>query len=104
MTDGRLSNVADKPLSIDSSVIDALREFRDKEKLLYLPGVNVEMARARLSALVNTLTDELIRGVSQSPSKRWVLTCFQHQLEKLQQEGTEATEHFGLALLHRSSA
>lgn len=98
MTYDPLSDVIDEPLSIDSSVMDALREFRNADKLVYLPGVSVEAERNRLSALLNTLTDELIDGVSKSPSKLWVLTCFQRQLEKVQQEDTEAREHFGTEL------
>ena len=98
MTYDPLSEVIDEPLSIDTAVLDALREFRRADKLVYLPGVDVTAERIRLSELVNTLTDELIDGVTRSPSKKWVMERFQQQLQKVQQEDTEAREHFGTEL------
>jgi Domain of unknown function (DUF4844) len=98
MTYDPLSDVTDEALDIDSTVINALRDFREADKLSYLPGVDVQAERNRLSELLNTLTDELVSGVSKNPSKLWVLSKFQRQLEKVQQEDTEAREHFGTEL------
>ncbi|MGC4060729.1 MAG: DUF4844 domain-containing protein [Aquabacterium sp.] len=79
-------------------VINALHEFRRADKLAYLPCVDVQAEQDRLSELLNTLADELVNGISKNPSKLWVLSKFQHQLEKVWQEDTEAREHFGTEL------
>lgn len=98
MTYDPLSEVTDEALDIDSRVINALRDFRVADKLAHLPGVDVQAERDRLSELLNTLTDELVTGIAKNPSKLWALSKFQCQLEKVQQEDTEAREHFGTEL------
>ncbi len=98
MTYDPLTEVTDEFLQIDASVLQSLAGFRDQDKLVSLPGQNTEAERARLSAGLNQLANELIEGVEANPNKRWVMSRFQYYLKKVQQEDTEAREHFGVEL------
>jgi len=80
--------------------MQALRDFRRGEKLALLPGVDTSAERARLSQKLNDLADVLVRGVERNSSKRWVLSQFQRALDGMDQEDTEAREHFGMELEH----
>ena len=93
-----LSEVIDEPLSIGQTVLDELQEFRQAEKLADLPGVDMVDEKARLSTVLDALLDRLLEGVAAHPSKLWVLTEFQTALELVEDEDTEAREHFGMDL------
>lgn len=93
-----ISEVMDEPLSIDSSTLEELREFRHAEKLEDLPGVDTTEEKARLSKVLNDLLDRLQDGIEARPSKLWVLTEFQKALELVEDEETEGREHFGTEL------
>ena len=93
-----LSDVTDEPLKVTPEALEALAEFRSSPKMELLPGVNATAEKARLSALLDPLTDRLVAGIAQNPSKLWVLTEFQSTLQQLQDHDTEAREHFGMEL------
>ena len=98
MTYDPLTEVDEEQLIIDTDVLQSLCTFRAEDKFVLLPGVNVEAEKARLSIVINRLTDDLIEGVEQNPSKLWVLSRFQLYLKDVQQEDTETREHFGSEL------
>ena len=93
-----LTFVVDAPLVIDKAVLERLAAFRRMEKFSDLPGTDTRVERARLTAVINRLTDRLVAGVEAHPSKRWVLAEFQRSLKLVAQEDTEAREQFGTAL------
>lgn len=93
-----LTFVTDAPLVIDKAVLERLAAFRRMEKFGDLPGTDTRVERARLTAVINRLTDRLVAGVESHPSKRWVLAEFQRSLKLVAQEDTEAREQFGTAL------
>jgi len=90
----------DEPLTVDDLALQALRDFRHEEKLTLLPGVDISNERARLTCKLNDLADVLLRDVERNPSKRWVMSQFQKVLDGMDQEDTEAREHFGMELEH----
>ncbi|MEF7615348.1 DUF4844 domain-containing protein [Aquincola sp. MAHUQ-54] len=98
MTYDPISDVADEPLTVLLSVIDALAEYRALSKLDLLPGVDTTAERGRLTDLVNGLTDQLLAGVAEHPSKLWVMRKFQSTLLRLEDHDTEAREHLGMEL------
>ncbi|MBS0355732.1 MAG: DUF4844 domain-containing protein [Proteobacteria bacterium] len=100
MTYDPLSEVINEPLRIDGRAIASLTEFRSREKLLHLPGVDTALERERLLKILNTLLDELLAGIERNPSKLWALTQFQRALVQVQLEDTEAREHFGMEIEH----
>lgn len=95
-----LVEVIDEPLTVDPTIVEQLREFRDHPKLANLPGDDVVEERQRLSKVLEDLADRLIRGIEGNPTKLWVLTEFQYSLELVEQEDTEGREHFGMELEH----
>ena len=95
MTGDPLSNVVDQPLSVDISVLQRLRAFRDRPKVSYLPGVDPALERERLARVLDALADTLIEGIESHPTKLWVMAQFQQSLAQVEQEDTEAREHFG---------
>jgi predicted TIM-barrel enzyme len=94
-----LSQVVDEPLQISDETVEKLSAFLQREpKLPLLPGVDVTDERARLSKIVNDLTDRIVAGIRAHPTKLWVLSEFQKALELIEEEETEGREHFGLEL------
>jgi hypothetical protein len=94
-----LSQVVDEPLQISDETVEKLSAFRQRDpKLPLLPGVDVTDERARLSKIVNDLTDRIVAGIRVHPNKLWVLSEFQKSLELIEEEETEGREHFGLEL------
>lgn len=93
-----ISEVIDKNLVITKDTIRRLAALRKAEKFVNLPGVNIEDEKERLAYHLNGLIDKLIEGVSQNPSKLWVLKQFQVVLEATEEEDTEAQEHFATEL------
>lgn len=100
MTYDPLSEVINEPLHIDGRAIASLTEFRSREKLLHLPGIDTTLERERLLKILNALLDELLAGIEKNPSKLWVLAQFQHALVQVQMEDTEGREHFGMEVEH----
>lgn len=100
MTYDPLTEVIDEPLNIDDRVIASLTEFRAREKLQHLPGVDTGIERERLLKILNALLDELLSGIETNPSKLWVLAQFQRALVQVESEDTEAREHFGMEIEH----
>ena len=98
MTYNPLVEVIDAPLAIDASILNHLRDYRRRPKLVLLPGVDVTEERDRLENVLNHLVDRLIDGIEENPTKLWVLTQFQPSLESVEGEDTEAREHFGMEL------
>lgn len=98
MTHDPLSDVIDEPLSIDQAVLAALKQFRERPKLPYLPGNDTDIERARLSTLLDDLADQLTRGIEANPSKLWGMKQFQLALARIEMEDTEGREHFGREL------
>lgn len=93
-----LSEVIDEPLSIDSSILEELKAFRDAEKLHHLPGIDTAQEKSCLSNVLNDLLERLVDGVGTHPSKLWVLTEFQKALVLVEGEDTEGREHFGIEM------
>lgn len=98
MTYDPISDVTDEPLSVTPNVVDALAEFLALSKLDHLPGVDTTAEKDRLTNLVNGLTDQLLAGVAEHPSKLWVMQKFQSALLQLEDHDTEAREHLGMEL------
>jgi len=96
MTYDPLSDVIDEELNIDENVIDNLTAFRNQPKLVNLPGVDTKLERERVSNILNALIDSILLGIKSNPTKLWVLSNFQNYLFIIQQEDTEAREHFGM--------
>jgi hypothetical protein len=93
-----LVEVIDEPISIDPTIVEQLREFRDQPKLASLPGDDVYGERLRLSKVLDDLVDRIIHGIEGNPTKLWVLTEFQRSLELVEQEDTEGRDHSGSEL------
>ena len=93
-----LSEVIDEPLSIDTSILEELKAFRQADKLDNLPGTDTAAEKARLSNVLNGLVDRLLYDVEAHPSKLWVLTEFQKALVQVEEEDTEGREHFGIEM------
>jgi hypothetical protein len=93
-----LSDVQDEPLSLTPDVMTQLTSLRDTERFEELPGVDTALERERLSALFQNLLDRLLAGLLKNPRKRWVMEQFQPVLVAMQDEDTEAREHFGISL------
>jgi len=91
-----LSTVVDEPLSVTPHVLAALGSLRDSENFDRLPGVDTTEEQQRLIAVFESLLDRLITGLPDHPRKRWVMEQFQPALEAMQEEDTEAREHFGI--------
>ncbi|MBG9390081.1 DUF4844 domain-containing protein [Caenimonas aquaedulcis] len=100
MSNDPISLVVDEPLRVSSDVLEALAAFRESPKLELLPGVDTRAEKKRLVPLLDQLADRLLAGIAQNPSKLWVLKQFQVALIQLQNEDTEAREHFGMDLEH----
>jgi hypothetical protein len=96
MTYDPLVKVIDEPLALDAAVIKQLLNYRRVPKLPNLPGVNVSEERGRLENILNSLVDRLLDGITENPTKRWVLTQFKPSLELVEGEDTEGREHFGM--------
>jgi hypothetical protein len=90
--------VQDAPLFIVPRTLEQLRAFRDGPKLADLPGPNPSPERERLAVVLDDLATRLLAGVEAHPTKFWVLKQFQESLEIVQEEDTEAREHFGAEL------
>ena len=90
--------VQDAPLFIVPRTLAQLRAFREGPKLADLPGVNPSPERERLAVVLDDLTTRLLAGIERHPTKFWVLKQFQESLEIVQEEDTEAREHFGMEL------
>jgi hypothetical protein len=95
-----LDEIVDEPLRINPAIVEQLRAFRARTKLINLPGLNSSEERKRLSTILDNLVDRLIQGIESNPTKLWVLTEFQRALLLVEQEDTEGREHFGLELEH----
>lgn len=90
--------VQDAPLFVVPRMLEQLRGYREGAKLADLPGPNPSAERERLASELDGLTERLIAGIEGHPSKFWVLKQFQRSLEAVQEEDTEAREHFGTEL------
>ncbi|MGO4477770.1 DUF4844 domain-containing protein [Massilia sp. 2TAF26] len=93
-----MSDVEDAPLFIMPRVLEQLRAFRDGPKLADLPGMNPSAERERLAVVLGDLATRLLAGIEAHPTKFWVMKQFQQSLELVQEEDTEAREHFGSEL------
>ena len=93
-----LADIDDESLAVDEKVMHELSAFRHRAKLIDLPGVDPTTERERLSGILNSLADTLLEGIEANPNKRWVMGQFQRSLVLVEQEDTEAREHFGTEL------
>lgn len=90
-----LSEIVDEPLTVSQEMLQQLSSFRAAEKFLELPGIAPSEERERLSSILNVLLDQLIAGVSENPTKLWVMRQFQPALNAVSNEDTEGRDHFG---------
>jgi len=90
--------VQDAPLFVVPRMLEQLRGYREGPKLADLPGPNPSAERERLASALDGLAERLLAGIEGHPSKFWVLKEFQRSLEAVQEEDTEAREHFGTEL------
>jgi len=90
--------VDDAPLLAVPRMLEGLRAWHDGPKLADLPGPNPSPERERLAAELDRLGARLLAGIEAHPTKFWVLKQFQRSLEAVQEEDTEAREHFGTEL------
>ncbi|KQQ33727.1 hypothetical protein ASF61_11835 [Duganella sp. Leaf126] len=93
-----LSEVIDAPIEVDDSTVMKLHILKAVEKFGSLPGENTAEEKKRLTAILDDLLLRLIGGVQANPTKLWVLTAFQQSLALVENEDTEAREHFGTEL------
>jgi len=93
-----LELVIDEPLEVDEALLCGISSFKASAKFELLPGVDTSDERARLSKILDDLTDRLISEISSHPRKFWVMEQFQHALIAVQYEDTEGREHFGIEL------
>ena len=93
-----LSEVIDEPIEVDDSTVMKLHILKAVEKFGSLPGENTAEEKERLSTILNALLLRLISGVQAHPTKLWVLAEFQRSLAQVENEDTEAREHFGTEL------
>ena len=98
MTIDPLNDVQYAPLTITPKTFDQLRAFSAAEKFTDLPGPDTSQEQARLSTALNSLLATLIAGLSQNPSKLWVMAQFQPVMDSLYGEDTEGKEAFGAHL------
>ena len=87
-----ISDVVDEPLSISAGAIANLVAFKAQDKFVNLPG-HVPGEKERLTLLVDSVLDRLIEGISDNPSKLWVMKQFQTYLVDASDEDTEGREH-----------
>jgi hypothetical protein len=93
-----LSEITDEALSISAETVQRLITLRSSPKFTKLPGTNTTEEQGRLSQAFNELLDRLIAGITNNPSKLWVMSQFQLTLEATQIEDTEGREHLGTHL------
>jgi len=98
MTYDPLEDIEDEPIHISADVMASLHAYRESDKAQLLPGVDPAAERTHLNQLLNKLTDRLLAGIAQNPSKLWVMSEFQRTLVALQESDTEVREHFGMEL------
>jgi hypothetical protein len=92
------AQVADAPLFVVPSMLDALHGYRLGPKLADLPGPSPSPERERLASELDRLVGTLIGGIEAHPTKFWVLKQFQQSLLAVQGEDARAREHFGTEL------
>lgn len=93
-----LSEVIDEPLAVTPETLERLAALRTSETFDLLPGVNNAAERQRLVTTFGELIHRLLAGISSNPQKLWVMQQFQPALEAMQEEDTEAREHFGVGV------
>ena len=91
-------DVLDDRLVVDATVLERIASFRSGSKLSTLPGINPAVEHERLSKILNDLADELLKGLTENPTKLWVMKQFQQALTKVRDEDTEGREYFGMEL------
>lgn len=93
-----LFEVIDEPIEVDDSIVVKLHILKAVEKFGSLPGENTAEEKERLSTIINDLLLRLIDGIQANSTKLWVLAEFQQSLVLVENEDTEAREHFGSEL------
>lgn len=93
-----LDDVLDEDLIVDAGMLERLSAFRKRAKLVDLPGADPAAEHARLSDVLNNLTDTLLEGLLANPTKLWVMRQFQRSLIRVENEDTEGRDHFGTEL------
>jgi hypothetical protein len=93
-----ITEVVDERLVVDAAVLERIAIFRARSKLPLLPGVDPTEERERLSKILNELADKLLAGLTENPTKLWVMKVFQQALIPVEYEDTEGREHFGMEL------
>ncbi|MDH0865159.1 DUF4844 domain-containing protein [Mitsuaria sp. GD03876] len=93
-----LSLVEDAPLALTDAMLDELNGMLGNDHVPHLPGVNPQAEKLEANRAVDLVLRQLIDGLRQHPSKRWVLACFQSLLVTQQHRDTEYRDHLGMAL------
>ena len=87
----------DQALHVDATVLARLDALRREPKFADLPGVpgpRLEAERARNTANLDGLLDNLRAGIAAHPGKRWVFEQMEPAIDRMHLEDTEARERF----------
>lgn len=90
-----LSEVRDRPIEVTPDTIKQLSDFLSEPKFTELPGIDNDDEKQELSASVDGVLRALIEGISDNPSKLWVMKQFCPALEFVEDSDTEVRDHFG---------
>ncbi len=90
-----LDEVIDRPIKASPETIAELSEFLSKSKFLELPGIDNEDEKKKLSVLLDGVLNSLINGLSENPTKKWVMQQFCSALGAVEDSDTEVRDHFG---------
>ncbi len=89
-----IEDVIDQELEINDETVKALVSLSQGNLFSDLPG-DIPGEREMLIEHFQTVMGSIISGIVANPSKLWVLTIIQATLIAIENEDTEAREHFG---------
>lgn len=93
-----LSLVEDAPIQVNEAVLAELRRLVGEDHVTLLPGLDTAAEKLEANQAIDALLEQLLDGLGEHPSKRWMLGCFQSMLTRLEHDDTEYREHVGMAL------
>ncbi len=94
MSDFPIENINDRPLTYSDSIITELRALRDGPLFEDLPG-EIPGEKEMLTDSFINLTNQIIEGIADNPSKLWVMQQFKPYVAEFFMADTEARDHYG---------